>query len=377
MGKQDSTQTVIRKTFPAQVKKLADGQYEFIASTEEMDRDGEVIEARGWDLKNYLKNPVVLYAHDYRSLPIGKATSVKVKDGKLVSHIEFSPPDVNEFGDAVRRLVDWGALSAVSVGFIPKEWQDGKDDSKGKEPKRRYTKQELLEQSIVPVPSNPNALNQAREADVITAKEFTALTSAEIPKVEYYSVEPSDTSATSSTNWAVYYPKSMEIVSKPEPDVTENYIRIRVRNPGDFQEGSFRTVDISTAKGIKAVMGKIKGESSMTVQSYLFDKDKWSVEEARAWVEEHKPKSAADLLDELDYTLKILEDIGIPDEAKDKASEVVAILDKHLGKQRQQSGDSPAAIQPEQPRRITGDELKAMVQAAVRKHLNYALGKVE
>jgi DNA-directed RNA polymerase subunit M/transcription elongation factor TFIIS len=40
--------------------------------------------------------------------------------------------------------------------------------------------------------------------------------------------------------------------------------------------------------GISAVMGRLKGETTMTVQSYVFDKSKWTVERARKWVADHK-----------------------------------------------------------------------------------------
>jgi phage head maturation protease len=84
--------------------------------------------------------------------------------------------------------------------------------------------------------------------------------------------------------------------AKPAPDVTENTIRIRVRDPGDFQDDSFRTINIGGGdSGIKAVVGRLKGENAMTIQSYIFSKDKFSVEEAQAWVEEHKKDAPPDL----------------------------------------------------------------------------------
>ena len=70
-------------------------------------------------------------------------------------------------------------------------------------------------------------------------------------------------------------------------DVTEDTIRIRVRDPEDFQADSFRTITISADDYIKAVIGKLKGETKTTIQSYLFDKEHWTVEEAQAWVKEH------------------------------------------------------------------------------------------
>lgn len=82
-------------------------------------------------------------------------------------------------------------------------------------------------------------------------------------------------------------------ISEGKPvEETEEYIRIRVRNPGDFQPGTFRTVWISKKDGINSVQGRLKGETTMTVQSLLFDKEKWTKERALAWVKEHgyKPK---------------------------------------------------------------------------------------
>ena len=84
-------------------------------------------------------------------------------------------------------------------------------------------------------------------------------------------------------------PVAMGKDEKPAPDVTENTIRMRVKDPGAFQEGSFRTVNIGDkGNGISAIMGRLKGETTMTIQSYVFDKSKWTVEKARKWVDAHK-----------------------------------------------------------------------------------------
>jgi len=87
---------------------------------------------------------------------------------------------------------------------------------------------------------------------------------------------------------SVIAPVSKDVEEKPAPDVTENTIRIRVRDPGSFQEGSFRTITIDKSGGIQAVIGRPKGKETTEVQSYIFDKDKWDVERARKWVSEHK-----------------------------------------------------------------------------------------
>jgi len=65
-------------------------------------------------------------------------------------------------------------------------------------------------------------------------------------------------------------------VSKPEVDVTNDYIRIRQKDPSLFKKETFRTITISAKKGIKAVIGRLKdppaGKEGMVAQSYLFDK---------------------------------------------------------------------------------------------------------
>lgn len=80
--------------------------------------------------------------------------------------------------------------------------------------------------------------------------------------------------------------------AKPAPDVTENTIRIRVRDPGDFQEDSFRTITIGDeADGIQAVIGRLEGETTTTVQVFIFDKEKFTTAEAQAWVDEHEKQA--------------------------------------------------------------------------------------
>lgn len=72
-------------------------------------------------------------------------------------------------------------------------------------------------------------------------------------------------------------------------DTTDKYIRARVRMPEEFQEGSFRTVTLSADLGIYSVQGKLKGSSSMTIQSYLFERTKGrDMPKIKTWLKEHK-----------------------------------------------------------------------------------------
>jgi len=83
--------------------------------------------------------------------------------------------------------------------------------------------------------------------------------------------------------------------AKPAPETSGDYIIIRVKDPDYFDPDSFRTIDISKEQGIKATIGCKKGEYEggkcqigTEVQRYLFDKEKWTLSEAEAWVKEHK-----------------------------------------------------------------------------------------
>lgn len=138
------------------IEKTANGGYRVLASTNAVDRQGDVVDQNGWDTANYLKNPVMLWAHDYRALPIAKATEVSVDSKGLVLAYEFASAEANPFAQQVKELVDGGFLNAVSVGFIPKE-RNG----------NIITRSELLEVSFVPVPANQEALQ------LMSAKGFS------------------------------------------------------------------------------------------------------------------------------------------------------------------------------------------------------------
>lgn len=129
----------------------------FVASTENVARDGLIVAADGWQLENFRKNPVFLWAHDYRRPPIGRAVRVDVEGKQLIAEIEFdqADEDARQIEDKYRR----GFLNAVSVGFEVETFEPGKA---GAAP--RAVKSELLEISGVPVPGDPGALKAARSA---------------------------------------------------------------------------------------------------------------------------------------------------------------------------------------------------------------------
>lgn len=193
--KNDLTASIADKAFSDVVAKTKlsgdsdSGTFKVIISTAHVDRQGESVRQDGWDLTFYKMNPVVLWGHDYKSLPIGVCTNIAVENGNLIAEGKFAPEDCNPFAQQVRRLYDGGFVKTTSVGFIPKEFSASNDGE--------ITKAELLEFSFVPVPANPYALTmrQVKELKIdqtlmltkgikLEVKEDVPAPEAEKPKEE-------------------------------------------------------------------------------------------------------------------------------------------------------------------------------------------------
>ena len=136
---------------------------DFILSDETPDRMGDIIEAGGWDLRDFNKNPIALFGHR-SDFPIGKWHGVKIEGKEMKGKLELAPRGTSPRIDEIRALVDAGILKAVSVGFKPIESEpiNPKDPWSGS----RFSKQELVECSLVAVPANPNALAVAKSLKV-------------------------------------------------------------------------------------------------------------------------------------------------------------------------------------------------------------------
>jgi HK97 family phage prohead protease len=149
---------IIRKTHAQKVEGM-----EFVMSDETPDRMDDIIMADGWELDNFKKNPIALFGHR-SDFPIGKWSNLRVENKQLRGQLELAPAGTSERIDEIRRLIEAGILRAVSVGFHPKESValDHKNPFSG----YKFTKQELIETSLVSVPANPNALAVAKSLKI-------------------------------------------------------------------------------------------------------------------------------------------------------------------------------------------------------------------
>ena len=169
----------VRKHYIGKAPDLQTGERALIAyvSTEDIDRDGEVILTKGIDLKFFRKNPVILWGHDHGGLPVGKAEWIKRgtagTTNALVAKAVFAE---HSLADEVWTLYKNGFLKAFSIGFIVTNYRDPKENEFGDDTddvRGVIDKCQLLEFSCCNVPANQAALVAAVAKSAITLSENT------------------------------------------------------------------------------------------------------------------------------------------------------------------------------------------------------------
>lgn len=225
------------------ITEKKDGKLIAIASTEDKDRAGDILNVTQWDFTNYLNNPVLQAGHDYRpQFTIGIAKNIRIEDKKVLFEPVFHA--ITPLAKQIKEMYEQGFLKAWSVGFIP---GDGKNKAN-----------ELLEVSAVAVPANANALTMMKSFGEKEQKEFSEQIHEWIKK---------------------------EVEIKPFP----NEHACRLKNPDDFQSGSFRsTTRESEGKTYRIIMGRLTGEETMTEQSYRYNKNDWTIEQAQTHCSNHE-----------------------------------------------------------------------------------------
>lgn len=163
----------VRSLTPEQIESR---QAEFVISTESVDSYGTVFRSEGWDLARYQNNPIVLYGHrswDGNPDSIIGTGEVYREGNQLIGKVTFEEADINPIADKVFRKVQAGTLRMASIGAQPTKGHWGSTEA-GEDPEVLYfDRQELLEFSIVPIGSNPDALKRNAEAITAIKTEFT------------------------------------------------------------------------------------------------------------------------------------------------------------------------------------------------------------
>lgn len=153
--------------FQTKAEELTERTVRFKISSEVVDRDGDVLVAKGCDFTNFAKNPQFLNFHNYHEFPLGIPKNWGIEGKSVYCDVYF--PTIEELSTNPQeasekaKLVDFtyhcyktGMLNAVSVGFIAKDVEPIKETGGFK-----VLEWELLEFSAVAVPANQDAIAQA------------------------------------------------------------------------------------------------------------------------------------------------------------------------------------------------------------------------
>jgi len=132
-----------------------------IASTPAVDRQHDRVMPLGIDLTNYQKNPIVIFGHNYSEpwAVIGRAADFAIDMGglRIKPELREAASDSDPM-HVIRALWEQNLLRAASIGFQPLEAKPNEHGGLD------YTKVELLEISLVPVPANQEAIRMAVKA---------------------------------------------------------------------------------------------------------------------------------------------------------------------------------------------------------------------
>jgi HK97 family phage prohead protease len=119
-----------------------------------------------------------------------------IEDEKLIVRITFEPADLNPRADKIFRKLQFGSLHAVSVGFRATKKGHMGDEEHGEDPKvYYYAGQELLEVSVVNIPSNANALKRSMEEEE-ASREYEEKAEAPETVTDVTVEEPADYTST-------------------------------------------------------------------------------------------------------------------------------------------------------------------------------------
>ena len=107
----------------------------------------------GGDFTRFNSNPVMLFAHD-ESKPIGMWEDLRIEGSELIATPNF---DSDEPSQIIKDKIEKGSLKRLSVGLYIKDGEWRVNPTTG-ESELYVTGWEMLEISVVSLPSNPKSL---------------------------------------------------------------------------------------------------------------------------------------------------------------------------------------------------------------------------
>jgi HK97 family phage prohead protease len=163
-----------------------------VFSTGDEDRQGDVVVQAGWDIKEYMENPTVLFAHDHYQPAVGKVIELGYNaQGNLAGAIKFAAEEY-DFAMTLYKLYAGMYMRAFSAGFANNEYEVDQEND------RFILKSNTLyEISCVNVPANAGALAASKGIDMdplyAKIKEMRMKQKSVVPYADH-GTAPEDTS---------------------------------------------------------------------------------------------------------------------------------------------------------------------------------------
>lgn len=137
--------------------------YPFVISDENLNNSGFWISTSGIDIKQFKKNPIMLWMHKRpygwdknEPLPIGHWENIRKEGSQLLADAVFDQND--EFAKMIENKVKTGVIRMASPGLRPMTWSDDPKILKPGQTRAALIKCILKEISIVDMGRNDNAL---------------------------------------------------------------------------------------------------------------------------------------------------------------------------------------------------------------------------
>ena len=250
-----------------------------IANARIIDRVDEIVEPAGMDIRNFMKNRILLADHMYYTrTSIGIVEDLRPEHDGVHFEAWVGDPQKAPLTDVqrdVRSLIAQGILRTVSIGFIPLEIKAPEWDDQGKLVSPAIvTKWEMLELSIVAVPCNADATFEMRylaEKTIALNEKSSQLlhNSGTSHDNKNSSVKIGDGEGIQTL---IFDKKMFTIAGAKEwassrgyrdevAEETSDSIKLGQNDPAIFMENSFKTIEVT--EGVKAVTGRLKDEGDM------------------------------------------------------------------------------------------------------------------
>lgn len=148
----------------------------FVLSDEGLNSYGFWVKTSGIDLRQFKKNPVMLWDHNrpWRGtkddvLPIGTWENIRVEEGQLLADAVFDKGD--DFAAEIARKVEEGVIKMCSIGFEVLADTEDVNLLKPGQKRRTVTKCKLIECSVTPFGANENSIALYRGGKLVELSE--------------------------------------------------------------------------------------------------------------------------------------------------------------------------------------------------------------